>query len=57
MTDLGEIAKLVDKLIILENKIELEIRKVKDVHKRKKLRDAVRNRDSKSFRSVMFDNK
>jgi len=55
MTDLQKILKLVDKLIDLEGTIEKEIKKEKSASWRKKLREAVRGRDTSAIRDMWFN--
>ena len=53
MVDLNKILEIATKIIELEGK--KEIRKEKDAKKRKKLREAFKNRDADSIRKLLFE--
>jgi len=55
MTDFKKILKLVDKLVDLEGTIEKEIKKEASASWRKKLREAVRHRDTSRIRDMWFN--
>ena len=55
MGDLSKILKLVDKLVDLEETIEKEIKKEKGASWRKKLREAVKARDTATLRDLWFN--
>lgn len=52
--DIQKILELVSKVIKLEEKIEEEIKKEKDLAKRKKLMAILKKRDSAAFRNLLF---
>ena len=54
--DINKLIELITKLVDLEKKIEIEIKKESDAKKRKKLQDALRRRDLDAVRKLLFDN-
>ena len=55
MSDISKILKLLEKLIDLEETIEMEIQKEHGAKRRAKLRKGINNRDVSIIRDMLFD--
>jgi len=53
--NLSAVLKLLEKLVKIEETISLEVAKEKDAKRRKKMAEAVKNRDCQSISDMWFD--
>jgi len=53
---ISQVLALLEKLILAEQLIETKIKQVKDVKKRKAIREAFKNRDRDALNKLLFDN-